>query len=109
MLSPQTRQILQQYADGNVSNGELGDWLAGSEYDSAVVDERDRLAELRLIVVEEVEGRRSQEDVLNAVAAMLASDKPERQLLTKRTSASTTWERTERFTAAVTPVRRAGI
>ncbi len=109
MLSTDTRQMLQQYVDGNVSNGELGAWLAASEYDSALVDERDRLAELRLIVVEEAEGRRSDEHVLNAVAAILAAEKPERHLLTKRTSASTTWERSERLTAAVTRVRRAGI
>ena len=110
MLNPETLQMLQEYARGNVSNRELGEWLAGAEYDSALqAEERDRLAELRLIVVEEAEGRRKKEAVLSAVAAMLAPDTPDRTLRIVRTSASTTWPGTQRLTGAASPVRRAGI
>lgn len=110
MLSPDTRLILQRYVDGNLNNRQLGEWLAGSEYDPAVpATEKNRLAELRLIVLEESEGRRPTEDVLNAVAAALASASPEDTVITVRTSASTTWGEATRVTGAATPARLAGI
>lgn len=109
MLSPEATSVLQQYEKGNLSNGELAEWLVQTEYDSALAqEERDTLAALRLIVVEEAEGRRSNEDVLEAVAGILAFESPGGQVLTVRTSSSTWWDQ-RIVTGAASRARRAGI
>ena len=109
MLNPEARSILQQYEKGNVSNPELAEWLVQAEYDSALgPEERDTLAGLRLVVLEEAEGRRAKEDVLDTVAGILASESAEKRILTVRTSSSTSWNQ-QVFTGATSPARRAGI
>ena len=108
MLSAEARSILQQYERGNFSNRQLAEWLVQVEYDSELpTDERDILARLRLVVVEEAEGLRPKEEVLEAVAGILASESPDRRILTARTSSSTSWDR-QTITEAATPARYVG-
>lgn len=95
MISPETRATLQQYADGNVSNRELAEWLVQTEYDSSVPQhERDTLGQLRLVVIEEAEGGRDQDDVLNAVAEILAREAPGQTIIVRRTGSATAWPQT---------------
>lgn len=109
MLSADSRAQLQQYLAGNVSNRELAEWLVKMEYDTAVsAVERDVLAALRLVVIEEAEGRRNNEDVLKTVAAILAKESDEKRVITIRTSASTTWSGTQ-VTGSASMAQRAGI
>lgn len=109
MLNAEARSILQEYERGNLSNPELAEWLVQVEYDTSVQsEERDTLAGLRLVVVEEAEGLRPKEEVLDAVAGILALEE-DQTILTARTSSSTTWEPQERVTGAASPVQHAGI
>jgi len=110
MLGADSRAQLHQYLAGNVSNRELADWLVKMEYDPAAsAEERDALAALRLVVIEEGEGRRNKEDILAAVAAILARESDQKQVITIRTSASTTWREVSRFTGSASVAQRAGI
>src|SRR3972149_7766149 len=90
MLSAEARSFLQEYERGNRSNPELAEWLVQVEYDTSLrSEERDTLAGLRLVVLEEAEGLRPKEDVLDAVAGILAFESPDKRVLTGRTSSST--------------------
>lgn len=110
MISAEARSILQQYEQGNFSNRQLAEWLVQVEYDSALpAEERDILARLRLVVLEAAEGRRSNDDVLDAVAGILALESPDKNLVTKRTSSSTRWaEPRAKVTEAATPALHVG-
>jgi len=111
MISSETKVILQQYADGNLSNGDLAEWLVQAEYDSSVPqEERDALGQLRLVVVEEAEGRRDTDEILNTVAEMLAAESPEQTLVVRRTGSATEWPQTPSVTTGATsPAQHAGI
>ena len=113
MLSRETETTLQLYADGNLSNRELAEWLSQAEYDLDLPEgERDQLAALGLLVLEEAEGLRSGEEILQAVAAILAPESREHQVLVKRTTSSTAWDTSGSgltITRAGSPVQRAGI
>lgn len=110
MISLETRAMLQQYADGNVSNRDLAEWLVQAEYDSSVSDaERDILGQLRLVVVEEAEGRRSKDDILNTVTEVLAREVPGMILIVRRTGSATQWQPRTVTTGAASPARYAGI
>src|SRR3972149_10366240 len=109
MLSAEARSFLQEYERGNRSNPELAEWLVQVEYDTSLQsEERDTLAGLRLVVLEEAEGLRPEEEVLDAVAAILALEK-DQTILTVRTSSSTKWEEQDRLTESGSPVLHAGI
>ena len=109
MLSAEARSILQEYERGNLSNAELAEWLVQVEYDTSLQsEERDTMAGLRLVVLEEAEGLRPKEEVLDAVAAILALEE-DKTRLTARTSSSTTWEPQERVTGTVSRAQHAGI
>jgi hypothetical protein len=112
MINPETRTMLQQYADGNVSNRDLAEWLVQAEYDSNMSQgERDTLALLRLVVIEEAEGRRAIEDILNAVAEILASEAPGQIVIVRRTGSATEWQpqTATNITGVASPARHAGI
>lgn len=109
MLSAEARWILQEYERGNLSNPELAEWLVRVEYDTSLQsEERDALAGLRLVVVEEAEGLRPKEEVLDAVAGILAAESPDERVLTVRTSSSTTWDQ-RIVTGAASRAQHAGI
>ena len=109
MLSAEARSFLQEYERGNRSNPELAEWLVQVEYDTSLQsEERDTLAGLRLVVLEEAEGLRPKEEVLNAVAAILAFEE-DQTILTVRTSSSTKWDEQDRLTESGSPVLHAGI
>ncbi len=109
MLSAEERWILQEYERGNLSNPELAEWLVRVEYDTSLQsEERDALAGLRLVVVEEAEGLRPKEEVLDAVAGILAVESPDERVLTVRTSSSTTWDQ-RIVTGATSRAQHAGI
>ena len=108
MLSAEARWILQEYERGNLSNPELAEWLVQVEYDTSLQsEERDTLAGLRLVVVEEAEGLRPKEEVLDVVAGILASESPNEPVFTVRTSSSTRQDQ-EWVTGSVSPARHAG-
>jgi len=111
MLSAEVRSFLQEYERGNLSNPELAEWLVQVEYDTSLrSEERDTLAGLRLVVLEEAEGLRPKEDVLDAVAGILAFESPDKRVLTGRTSSSTSRDQNLRIvTGAASQTRRAGI
>jgi len=110
MLSAEAMSVLQEYERGNLSNPELAEWLVQVEYDTSLQsEERDLMAALRLVVLEEAEGLRPKEEVLDAVAAILALESPDKNLVTKRTSSSTRWaEPRARVTEAATPALHVG-
>lgn len=109
MLSAEATWILQEYERGNLSNPELAEWLVRVEYDTSLQsEERDALAGLRLVVVEEAEELRPKEEVLDAVAGILAAESPNERLLTVRTSSSTTWDQ-RIVTGTVSRAQHAGI
>ncbi len=108
MLSAEARSILQEYGRGNLSNPDLAEWLVQVEYDTSLQsEERDTLAGLRLVVVEEAEGLRPKEEVLDAVAGILASESPDEPILTVRTSSSTKGDQ-KWVTGSASPARHAG-
>ena len=109
-LSPDSRLVLRQYADGQISIRELAEWLVQVAYDLDVPeDERDILAGIRLTLIEVSEGLRCKDDILEAVAAALALSTPERTVVTVRSGSATTWDGEPTFTAAPSGVQRVGI
>lgn len=113
MINPETRAILQQYVGGNVSNADLAEWLVQTEYDSSVPqDERDSMGQLRLVVIEEAEGSRDKDEVLTAVAEILAREAPQQTLFTFRTESTTKWPQPTTplaTTGVASPAQHAGI
>jgi hypothetical protein len=109
MISAESERILQRYAEGNLSNGQLAEWLAGIEYDSeADESERDALAQLSLVLTEESEGMRPKEDVLAMVTQVLARE-ARTTVFTLRTDSSTKWDPGRPPTGTTSPVRHADI
>jgi len=109
-MSPETRAILQLYRDGNFSNRDLAEWLVQMEYaDDLPQDERDSLARLRLVVIEEAEGRRNAEEVVSAVADLLARETPDEAIIVLRSGSATQWQPASAVTGVVSPARYAGI
>ena len=105
-MSEESLSMLEGYRRGLRSNSELAEWLAQAEYnDTLSAIEKDALAGLRLIVVESIEGRRPNDEVLESVSALLAKEVGDSQLLTKRTSSATSWPTGSKVTAATSPVR----
>ena len=109
-LTQEATQTLQGYVAGRVSNTELGDWLAGAEYDPAISEsERDELAGIRLVLIEAQEGRRPIDEILTNVLEVLASVQPGTQIMAERTESSTRWITRTKLTAGPSLVRRVGI
>lgn len=110
-LSPETKGQLLRYLDGNLSNAELSDWLAGAEYDSAIPqEERDALARISLVLVEVQEGRRRTSEILGIVAAVLVLARPNELVISPRTGSTTSWQGEPRTTTAMpTPLQPVGI
>ena len=109
MLSAEASWILQEYERGNLSNPELAEWLVQVEYDTSLQSgERDALAGLHLVVMEEAEEARPKEEVLDAVAGILASESPNERVITVRTSSSTKKGDQKWVTGSATPARHAG-
>lgn len=110
MISAETRAVLQQYLAGNVSNRDLSLWLAQAEYDFELPNsERDTLAQIRLIVIEEAEGLRDPEDIVRVVSELLASESPNQVVIIVRTGSATAREASTTVTGVASPVRYAGI
>ena len=92
VLSAETQAMLDRYVKGRVSNAELEEWLVQVGYDAEVArPEKEGLAQVRLVLVEKSEGLRTPDDVLQAVAQLLASAEPGKQVLAFRTSSGTQW------------------
>lgn len=109
-LALDTREQLQRYVRGDLSNTELADWLAAAEYDSGLPQaERDILAEISLVLIEVEEGRRDTAEVLEIVAAVLAAASPEQAVTSYRSASETSWEGTPSRTATQAQLRRVGI
>ncbi len=109
-LSQDSQSVLHRYVKGQLSNPELAEWLVQVEYDQDIPqDERDDLAQLRLIVTEAEEQIRPVEQILEKVAAMLVASDPRRQVIARRTSSSTDMYPGRVVTAAGSRVRHAGI
>jgi len=109
-LSPDTRAVLRQYVDGQISIRELAEWLVQMEYDLDVPeDERELVAQVRLIQIEVSEGFRPKDDILKGVAATLALSTPDTPVITVRSGSETSWDREPAFTATPSGVQRVGI
>jgi hypothetical protein len=109
-LSPDSRLVLRQYVDGQISIRELAEWLVQAEYDLDMPeDERDILAGIRLTQIEVSEGLRPKDDILRSVAAALALSAPDTTVVTVRSGSTTTWDREPTFTAGPSGVQRVGI
>lgn len=109
-LSQNTRMTLDLYVQGQVSNTELAEWLVQTEYDTAMPrNERDRVARLRLIVIEAEEGLRPIEEILQAVLSLLAKIDPAATVIAMRTSAATERYGGTAVTATASPVQHVGI
>lgn len=109
-LSADTRVLLRQYVDGQLSIAKLAEWLVQMEYDSDVTgEERDVLAQIRLTLIEASEGLRPKDDILESVAAALALSDPETRIITDRSSSATSWEREAALTTTSSRVERVGI
>lgn len=109
-LSPETRAELERYVQGELSNDQLEDWLTGAEYDPALTqEERDALAEIRLVIIEAEEDRRSTADILGAVAATLAAVAQGKSVIAPRSGSTTSWEGEPKVTATPAPLQRVGI
>jgi len=109
-LTPETRVQLQRYVRGELSNDQLDDWLTGAEYDPALPqDERDALAQIRLVVIEAEELRRSPAEVLDVVAEVLASATQGEPVIAPRSGSTTSWEGEPKLTAMPAPLQRVGI
>src|SRR3990172_3339870 len=94
-LTLETREQLQRYVKGDLSNAELAEWLAAAEYDPALPQaERDILARINLVLIEVEEGRRGTPEVLGVVAAVLASAAPGQTVTSFRSASDTSWEGT---------------
>ena len=109
-LDSETCRVLQRYVDGQLSNAELEEWLVQIEYDSDIAaEERDALAQVRLIAIEVGEGRRPPDSILESVAKVLAAPRPSEPVLAFRTGSNTSWEQRLTFTAAPSRLERVGI
>jgi hypothetical protein len=109
-LSPDSRLVLRQYADGQISIRELAEWLVQAEYDLDMPEEeRDILAGIRLTLIEVSEGLRPKDDILENVAAALALSTPNATVVTVRSGSATKWDGEPTFTAAPSGVQRVGI
>jgi hypothetical protein len=77
-LSNFSEDFLWAYLEGQKSEEELGDWLVGVEYDEEIGrPERDRLAAVRLMLIEYCEGMRPREHVEREAAAALVESRGE--------------------------------
>jgi hypothetical protein len=109
-LSADATRELQRYINADLSNAELEAWLAGLEYDPDVsTEERDALAQVRLVLTEVEENRRRAEDVLVSVATVLATFEPARTITAARTGSATTWAGDTPLTATPSRLQRVGI
>jgi hypothetical protein len=82
-LSRDAMKTLQRYRDGRLSDNELDRWLTETEYDDDVSrGERDRLALLRLFLIEAGEGLRPKQELLDEISSLLA--RPRRRRRTTR-------------------------
>ena len=110
-LRPETRLTLERYKDGRISNQDIAEWLVQVEYDPELsTEERDSLAAVRLVTIEVFEGARQDEDILRAVASVLAEAEPGSTVVTVRSGSATSWKMTTpTTTGAGSQVRYAGI
>lgn len=109
-LTSETQAQLRRYVNGDLSNAELADWLAGAEYDPELPQpERDALARIGLVLIEVDEGRRKPAEVVDAVAAVLASSTRQRTVIAWRTESATAWEGEPNLTATPARPQRVGI
>lgn len=109
-LSRESGVMLQGYIAGQISNGELAEWLAQVEYDSDLTElERDALARIQLLVIEVQEKRRKPSAILEGVAETLAASTDEGITFAYRTGSATSWQGEPRFSAAPSRLQRVGI
>lgn len=109
-LTQESREQLQRYVKGDLSNAELAEWLTAAEYDLELPqDERDALAQISLVLVEVEEGRRGTPEVLGLVAAVLASAVPGQTVTSFRSASDTSWEGMPSRTTTQARHQRVGI
>ena len=109
-LTSETQAQLRRYVNGDLSNAELADWLAGAEYDPELPQpERDALARIGLVLIEVDEGRRKPAEVVDAVAEVLASSTRGQPMIALRSGSPTSWEGEPKLTATPARLQRVGI